>query len=87
VAVTIDSNAAPNRAVIIEGIALVEEKMDEEISTRICRKYLRDAILAEYLEYARANWQQILVRILPLKIISWDYSKDPFLNRVLYRHQ
>lgn len=83
VAVTIDSNAAPNKGVIIEGIALIEEKMDEEIRTRICRKYVREDMLTEYLEYANANWQSILVRILPLKIISWDYSKDPFLNRGL----
>ncbi len=81
VAVTIDSNTAPNKGVIIEGTAEVEEELGEEIERRICRRYLNAEDLDEYIAYAHANWQSILIRIRPEKIISWDYSKDPFLNK------
>ena len=29
-----------------------------------------------------ANWQSILVRILPERIVSWDHSKNPFLKMI-----
>jgi PPOX class probable F420-dependent enzyme len=82
VAVTVDSNTAPNKGVIIEGTAKIEE-LTEEIERRICQRYLKKENLDEYLELSHGYYPQILIRIQPEKIITWDYSKIPILNRLL----
>jgi general stress protein 26 len=82
VAVTVDSNTAPNKGVIIEGTAKTEE-LREEIERRICQRYLKKENLDEYLELSHGYYPQILIRIQPEKIITWDYSKIPILNRLL----
>ena len=81
VAVTIDSNTAPHKGVIIEGTAEMDE-LSEETERRICQRYLSTEDLDEYVEYARASFPSILLRIRPEKIITWDYSKDTFLNKL-----
>jgi len=82
VAVTVDSNTAPNKVVIIEATAKIEE-LREEIERRICQRYLKKENLDEYLELSHGYYPQILIRIQPEKIITWDYSKIPILNRLL----
>ena len=76
VAVTIDSR---HGGVIIEGTAKIEE-LSEEIRRKLCQRYVHPEDLDKYIEYASANFQSILLRIHPQKIISWDYTKDPFLG-------
>ena len=75
VAVTIDSQRG---GVIIEGTAKIEE-LSEEIRRKLCQRYVHPEDLDKYMEYAKANFQSILLRIHPENIISWDYTKDPFL--------
>lgn len=76
VAVTIDSRRG---GVIIEGTAKIEE-LSEEIRRKLCQRYVHPEDLDKYIEYASVNFQSILLRIHPQKIISWDYAKDPFLG-------
>lgn len=82
VAVTVDSNTAPNKGVIIEGTAKIEE-LREEIQRRICQRYLKTENIDKYLEWSRGKYQSILIRIHPEKITTWDYSKIPIINRLL----
>jgi len=82
VAVTIDSNTAPNKGVIIKGTAKIEE-LTEGIERRICQRYLKTENLDQYIEYAHENYPSVLIRIRPEKINSWDYSKIPRLNSLL----
>lgn len=65
--------------VIIEGTAKIEE-LSEEIRRKLCQRYVHPEDLDKYMEYAKANFQSILLRIHPENIISWDYTKDPFLG-------
>jgi len=81
VAVVIHSSMPPHKAVIIEGIAEVEDS-SEQVERRICERYVEAENLEEYIEYSKANWQSILIRVYPERISTWDYSKDPFLSRL-----
>ena len=82
VAVTVDSNMAPNKGVIIEGTAKIEE-LSNDMERRIGLRYLKTENLDEYMEYAHAFLSSVLIKIRPEKIISWDYSKIPFLSKLL----
>ncbi|MGD8544079.1 MAG: PPOX class F420-dependent oxidoreductase [Candidatus Bathyarchaeota archaeon] len=81
VAVTIDTDKAPSKAVIIEGTARIEELGDEitrKIDRRMAAKYVKPEYLDEYIEWDSAQGvEYIYIRIYPEKIISWDGSKIP----------
>jgi hypothetical protein len=79
VAVTIDNNVYPEKGVIIEGTAKIED-LNKAMERRICQRYISAKDLDKYLEHTPTNFPMFLVRIHPEKIFTWDYSKDPFLN-------
>lgn len=85
VAVTIDTDKAPIKAVIIEGTAKIEELSDEimrKIDRRMAAKYVKPEYLDEYMEWSNAEGiEYIYVRVRPEKIISWDDSKDPIAHK------
>jgi len=85
VAVTIDTDKAPIRAVIIEGTAKIEElsnEIEKKIDRRIAAKYVKTEYLDEYIDWAGAQGiEYIYIRILPEKIVSWDSSKDSVENK------
>jgi len=88
VAVTIDTDKAPIKAVIIEGTAKIAELTDDierKIDRRMAAKYVKPEYLDEYIEWFSAQGiEYIYIRIRPEKIISWDSSKDP-IERKFYR--
>ena len=84
VAITIDSHTTPNKGVIIEGTAKIEE-YDEEINRKICERYLDEKDLEKYIEYSKMNFKSALLRITVRKIISWDNSKDPFIGKLAFK--
>ena len=81
VAVTIDTSTAPEKGVIIEGKAEIDE-LNEEIRRRICQRYVSPEDLNKYLNYAQTHHSSVLLKIHPKKMITWDYSKDTFLNKI-----
>ncbi len=78
VAVTVDSDASPHRAVIIEGTATIDGELNEEVERRFYQKYLKPGDIERYAEYAHATYQTLLIRIRPERIISWDYARDAY---------
>jgi general stress protein 26 len=80
VAVTIDTDKAPIKAVIIEGTAKIEElsnEIERRIDRRMAAKYVKTEYLAEYIEWAGAQGiEYIYIRIRPEKTITWDSSKN-----------
>jgi len=82
VAVTIDTDTAPHRGVIIEGTAEIEGEVSEETERKFCEKYLNPEDVDEYMRYAHAKFKSVLLRIRPERIISWDYSKVPILGKL-----
>lgn len=89
VAVTIDTDKAPIKAVIIEGTAEFEELSNEtkrKNDRRLAAKYVKPEYLDEYLEWLNAeDVEYIYIRIHPEKIVSWDNSKDPIDDDKFYR--
>lgn len=85
VAVTIDTDKAPIKAVIIEGIAKIEKLGDEierKIDRRMAAKYVKTEYLDEYMKWAGAQGiEYIYIKIFPEKIVSWDSSKDPIEDK------
>lgn len=82
VAVSIDCRLEKgSKVVIIHGKAKFDE-YDEDIGRKICQRYVRNEDLDKYIEFARKNFDSTLLRIDPEKIISWDYTKDPFLRNI-----
>jgi hypothetical protein len=85
VAVTIDTDKAPIKAVIIEGTAKVEELSNEigrKVDRRMAAKYVKPEYLDEYIEWSDAeDVEYIYLRICPEKIVSWDSSKDPVQDK------
>lgn len=78
VSVTIDKKQG---GVIVEGTARIED-LGEDTMRKICKRYVSKENLNEYIEHAWENYESILLRIQPNKIISWDFRKDPFRVRV-----
>lgn len=81
VAVTIDSNVVPEKGVMVEGTAEIDE-LSEELERKIYQKYVSHEDLDRYIQHSHARFQPLLLRIDPEKIITWDYSKDPFLSTI-----
>ncbi len=85
VAVTIDTDKAPSKAVIIEGTTKIEKltnEMERKIDRRMAAKYVKPEYLDEYIEWDSAQGvEYICIRICPKKIISWDGSKIPIANK------
>jgi len=85
VAVTIDTDKAPIKAVIIEGTAKIEEltkEKERKIDRRMAAKYVKPEYLDEYIEWANAQGiEYIYIRICSEKIITWDSSKDPIEHK------
>ena len=85
VAVTIDTDKTPIKAVIIEGTAKFEElsnEMKKKNDRRMAAKYVKTEYLDEYLEWSDAEGvEYIYLRICPEKIVSWDSSKDPVQDK------
>ena len=85
VAVTIDTDKAPIKGVIIEGTAKIEEltnKMRRKIDRRIAARYVKPEYLEEYIEWDSAQGlEYIYIRVRPEKIISWDNSKHPIEHK------
>ena len=85
VAVTIDTDKAPNKGVIIEGTAKIEELTNEitrKIDRRMAAKYVKTEYLDEYIEWdSTQGVEYIYIRIRPEKIISWDGSKIPIAHK------
>jgi len=71
VAVTIDTDKAPIKGVIIEGTAKIEEltnEMERKFVRRIAAKYVKPEYLDEYIEWDSAQGvQYICLRICPEK--------------------
>jgi len=84
VAVTVDSNTAPNKVVIIEATAKIEE-LREEIERRICQRYLKKENLDEYLELSHGYYPQILIRIHPEKKHHMGLLKDRYSQQASAR--
>ncbi len=88
VAVTIDTDKPPIKAVIIEGTATIEEltkETERKIDRRMAAKYVKPEYLDEYIEWSDAQGiEYIYIRIRPEKIITWDSSKDP-IEQKFYR--
>jgi len=78
VAVAIDSDTSPHRAVIIEGTATIEGELGREIERRFHQKYIKPEDIERYTEYAHATYRTLLVRMRPQRITSWDYSRDAY---------
>ncbi|UCH69879.1 MAG: PPOX class F420-dependent oxidoreductase, partial [Candidatus Bathyarchaeota archaeon] len=78
VAVTIDTDKPPIKAVIIEGTATIEEltkETERKIDRRMAAKYVKPEYLDEYIEWSDAQGiEYIYIRIRPEKIITWDSS-------------
>ena len=85
VAVTIDTDKAPIKAVIIEGTAEIEELTNEtkrKIDRRMAAKYVKPEYLDEYMEWSNAQGiEYIYIKIRTEKIITWDSSKDPIEHK------
>jgi PPOX class probable F420-dependent enzyme len=85
VAVTIDTDKAPIKAVIIEGTAKIEElssEMERKIDRRMAAKYVKTEYLDEYIELAGAQGvEYIYIRIRPEKMITWNSSNDPIEHK------
>ena len=85
VAVTIDTDRAPNKGVIIEGTAKIEKptkEIERRIDRRMAARYVKTEYLDEYIEWDNAQGTQyIYIKIRPEKIISWDYSKIPIAHK------
>ena len=81
VAVIIDTSTAPEKGVIIEGKAEIDE-LNKEIRRRICERYVSPEDLDKYLNYAQTHHSSVLLKIHPKKMITWDYSKDTFLSKI-----
>jgi len=85
VAVTIDTDKAPIKAVIIEGTAKIEElsnDIERKIDRRMAAKYVKTEYLDEYIEWAGAQGiEYIYIKIRPEKMITWDSSKDPIEHK------
>ncbi len=88
VAVTIDTEKPPIKAVIVEGTAKIEEltkETERKIDRRMAAKYVKPEYLDEYLEWSDAQGiEYIYIRIRPEKTITWDSSKDP-IEQKFYR--
>jgi PPOX class probable F420-dependent enzyme len=87
-AVTIDTDKPPIKAVIIEGTATIEEltkETERTLDRRMAAKYVKPEYLDEYIEWSDAQGiEYIYLRIRPEKIITWDSSKDP-IEQKFYR--
>jgi PPOX class probable F420-dependent enzyme len=85
VAVTIDTDKAPIKAVIIEGTAKIEKisnEIERKIDRRMAAKYVKTEYLDEYIEWADAQGiEYIYIRIRPEKMIAWDSSKNPIEHK------
>jgi len=85
VAVTIDTDKAPIKAVIIEGTAKIEEltkEAERKIDRRMAAKYVKPEYLDEYIEWSNAQGiEYIYIRIRPEKMITWNSSKDPIEHK------
>ncbi len=85
VAVAIDTDKAPSKAVIIEGTTKIEEltsEMERKIDRRMAAKYVKPEYLDEYIKWDNAQGvEYIYIKIRPEKIMSWDSSKDPIAHK------
>ena len=82
VAVTIDSDTSPHKAVIIEGAAVIEGELSGEMERRFYQRYLKPEDIERYEKYAHATFETLLVRIRPRRIVSWDYSRNAYHTQI-----
>jgi len=72
VAVVID--VLDGKGVILEGEARISTEGVEEITRKVSAKYVEPTGLDDYVESVLET-PTVIVRIIPNRVISWDYSK------------
>jgi PPOX class probable F420-dependent enzyme len=74
VAVCVDTKTPPYMAVVVEGRARTKVGTDDERSRRMAIHYLGEKAGAAYADSLRGS-RMVIARVVPEKIISWDYGR------------
>jgi len=70
----VDDRTPPYKAVVVKGRVAMEVRTDEERTRRMAVRYLGERLGNRYADGLRGA-VVVVARVLPERIISWDYSK------------
>lgn len=74
VAICFDTKTPPYMAVVVQGRARTKVGRDDRRSRRMAIRYLGKELGGRYADSIRGE-RMVIARVLPEKIISWDYGR------------
>ncbi|HCP62227.1 MAG TPA: hypothetical protein DIU14_07145 [Actinobacteria bacterium] len=75
VAVSVDDDHRPYRAVVMRGEAAIIER-DEQLMLDIATRYGEAEGRAFVLDHAMQEADRVILKIVPSAVLTWDYGKD-----------